>query len=84
MYERYFILSQRKLHNSKKGNPRWKFVAVDRHNNTLILTTRDDQEWVEDIKDEEEASWKHRMIQAITHTTSRHTIMDEAKIAEVF
>ena len=81
MYERYFILSQRKLHNSKAGNPRWKFVVKDRHRNTLILTTKADAVWVKDIKPD---GWRHRMITAITHKTTRHTIMDAAEIAEVF
>ena len=46
MYERYFILSQRKLHKSKMGNPRWKFVAVDRNGKTVTLTTKADAGWV--------------------------------------
>tara|TARA_B110000908_G_scaffold25393_1_gene29276 strand:+ start:126 stop:380 length:255 start_codon:yes stop_codon:yes gene_type:complete len=84
MNERYFILSLRKLHNSKRGHPRWKFVAVDRHNNTLILTTKADEGWVYKVTDKKDKSWKHRMIQAITHTTTRNTIVDEADLAEVF
>jgi hypothetical protein len=80
MYERYVILSMRKLHNSKRGNPRWKFVALDSNGDTRILTTKADARWVYRITD----GWKHRMIQAITHTTTRHTILDEADLAEVF
>jgi hypothetical protein len=80
MYERYVVLSMRKLHNSKRGNPRWKFVALDRNGDTRILTTKADARWVYRITD----GWKHRMIQAITHTTTRHTILDEADLAEVF
>tara|TARA_B110000977_G_scaffold3314_1_gene4499 strand:- start:1685 stop:1927 length:243 start_codon:yes stop_codon:yes gene_type:complete len=80
MYERYFILSQRKLHNSKMGNPRWKFVAVDRNGKTVTLTTKADAGWVYKITE----GWKHRMIQAITHTTTRNTILDEADLVEVF
>jgi len=80
MNERYVILSLRKLHNSKMGNPRWKFVALDRNGETRILTTKSNAGWVYKITD----GWKHRMIQASTHTTTRHTIIDEADIAEVF
>jgi len=80
MYERYFILSQRKLHNSKAGNPRWKFVAVDRYGETVTLTTKADAGWVYRITD----GWRHRMITAITHNTTRNTIMDAADLAEVF
>jgi len=80
MFERYFILSQRRLTDSAMGNPRWKFIAVDRKGDTVTLTTKADAVWSYKITD----GWCHRMIQAVTHTTTRNIIVDAADLAEEF
>lgn len=79
MQERYFILSQRRLANSPEGNPRFKFIAVDRSGKTLALTTKANVMWAYKITD-----WTHRMISAATYTTSRNTIVSAADLSEVF
>lgn len=79
MTDRYFVLSQRKLRPSSNGYPRYKFVAVNRFNEVVVLHTAPNHKWVTNITD-----WTNRMIEAITHETSRNTIMDRGAIAEVF
>jgi len=79
MYERYFILSQRRLSNSPNGNPRFKFIAVDRSGVKVALTTKSDAGWAYRVTD-----WTHRMISAATYTTSRNTVVSVADLAEEF
>ena len=80
MNERYFVKSMSRLKLSPQGNPRYKFVVVDRYGDTKILHTSPNAGWVYAITH----GWENRMIQAITHETSRNTIVDQAKLAETF
>ena len=78
--ERYFIKSMRRLTNTPDGNPRFKFVAVDRFGKTLTLHTKADAGWSYTITH----GWQDRMIEGYTHATSRNVILDYAAISENF
>jgi len=78
--ERYFIKSMRRLTNTPDGNPRFKFVAVDRYGKTLTLHTKANAAWPYTITQ----GWQDRMIEGYTHATSRNVILDYAKVSETF
>ena len=78
--ERYFVKTMRRLTNTTSGNPRFKFVAVDRFGKTLTLHTKPDAGWAYTITH----GWENRMIEGYTHATSRNVILDYATISEQF
>ena len=80
MNERYFVKSMSRLKLSPQGNPRYKFIVADRNGDTKILHTSPNAVWVYAIT----YGWENRMIQAVTHETSRNTIIDAAELAETF
>jgi len=79
MTERFFILSQRKLTNSRDGNPRYKFVAVDSEGKKHLMHTAVDAGWVYAITD-----WTHKMIVAKVRQNTRNTIVFNATVSENF
>lgn len=79
MNERFFILSQRKLTNSREGNPRYKFVAVDSVGKKHLMHTAANAGWVYAITD-----WTHKMIVANVRQNTRNTIVVRATVSENF
>ena len=78
--ERYFVKTMRRLTNTPSGNPRFKFVVVDRYGETKTIHTKPDANWAYTITH----GWENRMIEGYTHATSRNVILDYATISEQF
>jgi len=78
--ERYFVKTMRRLTNTPSGNPRFKFVVVDRYGETKTIHTKPDAGWAYTITH----GWENRMIEGYTHATSRNVILDYATISEQF
>tara|TARA_R110001606_G_scaffold149551_2_gene289515 strand:- start:247 stop:486 length:240 start_codon:yes stop_codon:yes gene_type:complete len=78
--ERYFVKSMRRLTRSAQGNPRFKFIVIDREGATRTLHTEADAGWVYAITH----GWENRMIEAFTRETKKVTFMTAAQLAERF
>ena len=77
---RYFVKDIRRLTNTMYGNPRFKLIVADSQGSTMTMHTKPNANFSYTVS----PTWKDRMIEAKTHKTKRITMVDDAKVSEVF